>query len=49
LFKSGWSPKEEKIGLQSSSSTPLTPYLSNLTKARRTEGNKRQSYNENLK
>lgn len=39
----------EKIVLQFSSSTPLTPYLSNLTKARKTEGNKRQSYGGNLK
>lgn len=49
MFKSGWSPRGEKIGLQSSSSTPLTPYLSNLTKTRKTEGNKRQSYSGNLK
>ncbi|TFK09272.1 BTB (POZ) domain containing 9 [Platysternon megacephalum] len=34
----------DKIGLQSISSPPLTPYLSNLTKERRMEGNKRQSH-----
>lgn len=33
LFKSG-GLQGEKMGLQSSSSPPLTPYLSNLTQAR---------------
>lgn len=33
----------EKIGLQSSSSPPLIPYLSNLTQAKGTEGSNRQA------
>lgn len=35
--------KGEKMGLQSSSSPPLTPYLSNLTRAKGTGGSGRQA------